>query len=413
MDVIEQARLGLLMGYRDSHTLSPRARPPVFPKRIPKPQKPRETRKAKRERLAFLATQPVPILFQRNPFIENRSFFVAKSYTDNVEAFCETARKRRSAIIRNLRMTGRRISHMATINLYEEHHPAILNQYFSRFTKALAERGLVGHWTIEVNRDNRLHWHLLFLDWCGTPSQLKRTVTRLLAEVRFPRFRVRAERKKKKRDLLGYCLKIKKPGFMLFEKEPDALGVKTFSKSVRDIYENKRILFVKGTGLDKHGVFGKFWAEGWTEKRFWQQIQQESALIAENMTDPRVHGLVHKMRQVLGISLKSAKWQFALDPYVPGYEHRRPSRRPLKVLLGNQARKMRRCTPRRRRAPHLLFSLFKGKTSSRRAADRSCRPKAYQSIPRPSTRDLVMVPTGRIRLCQQETDIRLPKPRSP
>jgi hypothetical protein len=311
MATSETASPRVLILLRESHTPCPAS----VPHRPRRPKKPRESRKDKREHLARLATEPVPLLFQSNPFKANKSLFTPKSYTENVEAFCETARKRRSAIIRNLQMTGRRVSHMITINLCDEHHPAIINQHFRAFTKHIASRGLDGHWTIEINKNNLIHWHLLFLDFNGGADQLKKIVTRSLNEVSFPRFRVHSDRRRRtQRNLVDYCLKVKKPGYKLFEKEKDGLGVNTFSTSVPDIYEDKRVLFKKGTGLDKHGTFGSFWAEGWNEKKFRRQIQSEAIQIEKNLKDPRVRDLVVHMHKTLGVSLKTAKWVFALNP---------------------------------------------------------------------------------------------------
>ena len=390
----------LLILSRESHTLSAAS----TPNRKPRPKKPRESRKEKKERLARLTTQPVPVLFQHNPFKKNKSLFTPKSYTENVEAFCETARKRRSAIFRNLKMTRRRFSHMVTINLCDEHHPAIINKYFRRFAKHLTSRGLDGHWTIEINKKNLVHWHLLFLDFCGSADQLKSIVTRSLNEASFPRFRVHSDKRRRtQRSLIDYCLKVMKPGCRLIDKSSKSLGAKAFSISVPDIYEDKRVLFQKGTGLDKHGTFGRFWAEGWNEKKFRKQIQSEAIRIEENLKDPRVRALVVHMHKTLGISLKTAKWSFALNPYTPESEAvlRSLNAEGRSVSSATQHRAIRRppitrseefnwIKARRRKTPTVCRN---GARWSSSASQHSCSVVQLNRSPSPSTTGLA-IPLG-------------------
>ena len=62
MKVAEEANKGLLDLYIDSHTRRPTLSPsPSSSKRHSRPQKPRETRSEKKERLALLATDPFPV----------------------------------------------------------------------------------------------------------------------------------------------------------------------------------------------------------------------------------------------------------------------------------------------------------------------------------------------------------------
>ena len=413
---------GLLVLYRDSHT------PQSHPKRSKRTKKPTESRPAKRERLAQLATQPVPTLFQNNPYKTNPSRFPAKSYTDNVGSFCEMARKRRTAIRRNLKMTGRSFSHLVTINLYEEQHPALINPVFNAFAKNLGVRGLDGHWTIEVNKKNLLHWHLLFLDFKGTPSQLKQLVTHYLKDVQFPRFRVEVEcRKQKDRNLLDYCLKILKPGYKSFDAEDGDLGNSPVSVPVPDLYQDKRVLFAKKTGFDKHGTFGKFWAPGWNHKKLREVIKQETAAVEKNIKDPRVLRLVEHLHQKLGIPFNTVKWAYALEPYTPEIEAMMAAleesseepvaaHKPVQKKTGRGRPRKAKAVRRQAKASDFVRSVFGAKTTRRTRRNRPSRSRTRHSIPRPlfnnsRTFEISIFHSG--LLSPSPSDIRLPRGHSP
>ena len=410
------------MGYRDSHT------PPSHPKRTKRTKKPRESRPAKRERLAHLATQPVPILFQHNPYKTNPSEFPAKSYTDNIGSFCEMGRKRKTAIIRNLKMTGRSFSHLVTINLYEQQHPELINPVFNAFAKTLGTHGLDGHWTIEVSKKNLLHWHLLFLDFKGNPSQLKQLATCLLKDVQFPRFRVEVEsRKQKNRNLLDYCLKVSKPGYKSLDAEDDVRGSTTVSVPVPDLYQDKRVLFVKDTGLDKHGTFGKFWAPGWNHKKLRDLINQETAEVEKNIKDPRVLRLVEHLHQKLGIPFNTVKWAYALDPYTPEVEAMMAALeessdepmaacKPVQKKTGRRHPSRTKSVRRQAKASDLVRSVFGAKTARRSRRNGPSRSRTRHSIPRPlfnNSRNSEISVFRSGLLVRSPSDIRLPRGHSP
>jgi hypothetical protein len=399
MGIVEAANAGLLDLYIDSHTPRSHLSPPISSsKRSSRPKKPRESRKERKERLALLATQPVPTLFQRNPFKTNTSFYMPHSYTQNIESFCNQARKRRAAIFRNLRMTGRHVSHLVTINLYDPHHPALINPVFGAFAKELGKHNLDGHWTIEINQKNLLHWHLLVLDSPHTPTHLKSLIKRLLDKVKFPRRRVEVERAQNQSQLIDYVLKVLKPGYQTHEKEIDALGCRMFSISVPDLYATKRVLFVKETGLDKHGTFGNFWAKGWSQKKFWEQIKQERKQIEENMKDPKVRELVEHMHKTMGFSLTTAKWAFALNPDPTGTVEEQ----------AKQKTQNRRQPKKQVRARRRFCTLYKG-TKPNRVPRPLNAPGAQWAIPTP------MRTSGStfVTVTHYGLDVRIPRSRPP
>jgi hypothetical protein len=212
-------------------------------------------------------------------------------------------------------MLGRRFTHFVNINLYSPRHPELINRDFRELVKRLEAAGLTGHWTIEVDRKNTVHWHLLFVDYRGSEKTLKKTVSGCLREVKtFPRRRVHAQRIWNQRQKVEYCLKIKKPGhgeaFDLLKR-----GTRQARSSDRsDIYARDRVLFRPNTGLDKHGTFGNFWAVRMNEKRVWEVICEETRTVARNYENPRIRRLVDDIHSRLGIPLARVKWAYCLNP---------------------------------------------------------------------------------------------------
>lgn len=203
---------GVLPIHRELHT------PPIpshfLFRRKQRPRKPRESRKSKRDRLARLETMPVPQLFLSSPPTASPSLFRPKGYTGCRVGYWRSSRQRLKTILRNSRILGRRFTHLCNINLLAPRHPELINRDFKEFLKKLSKEGVSGHWTIEIDRSNIVHWHLLFQNYGGDEDSLKATVTRCLKSVStFPRFRVYADRIRNQRRKLEYVLKVKKTGY--------------------------------------------------------------------------------------------------------------------------------------------------------------------------------------------------------
>ncbi len=202
---------------------------------------------------------------------------------------------------------------------------------------------------------------------------------------------MQVEKTQDEQNLIDYVLKVLKPGFDSFEKEPDVLGCRTFSVSVPDLYANKRVLFVKNTGLDKHGTFGNFWAKGWSNKKFWDQVKKERKQIEENMKDPRVRRLVEHMHKTMGFSLPTAKWAFALNP--ESVESTQPAQK--------------KPTPTRVRAPRRITTLYRGKKKPNKGQDRPILRQGSRTLPKPVKETHLLVVEERL------TDVVIPLSRPP
>lgn len=308
MNIIELARRGLLVPYYKQHALSS----------LPKPwsktkKKPRESRSEKRKRLERLENEPVPQLFQNNPALLAIGI-PASGWTRTTEGFCKSARNRKKAVLRNNRMTRRRFTRLCNINLFEPRHPALLNRDFKALVEHLEARGLIGHWTIQINRANVVHWHILFVDCHLKPKKLKRLVKECLHKVNtFPRNRVYTDFVRNQSHKLDYILQVKKTGYGKVTEEDGEQGKVSWATR-QDIYKDDRILFVSKTGLHKNGTIGRFWAEGYNEKKIWSLICSETATVEKNYQHPRVKEYVHWVNERFGIPMSWARWSISLNP---------------------------------------------------------------------------------------------------
>jgi hypothetical protein len=311
---LEKETRGSLGGTRERHR---EQHTPITSRPRRQGRKPRESKRMKDRRLASLETLPVPKLFQDEPKMFTPSFFGWKGYTDCLAGFFRSARQRRATIIRNHKMLGRRFTHLANINLFTPRHPELINRDFRAFVRQLNKRGVRGHWTIQINKKNIVHWHLLFADFRGTKEDLKAIVADGLGGVAtFPMHRVHVDRIRHERRKLDYVLEVRKSGH---GEVFDPLRETSESRNKRardawDVYSNKRVLFVPKTGLQKHGTFGDFWANGWNEKKLWTRICEETAAVERNYKNPRIRRFVDDIHSRLGIPLSRVKWAYCVVP---------------------------------------------------------------------------------------------------
>jgi len=251
-------------------------------------------------------------LFQSNP--DKKAFgYLPSGWTRSVEGAWRSADRRLKTIRRNNRRLGRLLTHLCNINLDASRHPALINRDFKAFLKSLEKRQVSGHWTIQITRNNIVHWHLLFQNYRGNKKSLKRLVHRCLNEVAsFPSRRVYTDDIKNQRQTLEYVLQVKKSGHGTPFNPLD----KTASRSrvQQDIYARDRVLFKSGTGLAKNGTFGDFWAKGWNEKKWWNHIREETAEVARNYKHPQIRKFVDDLHARLGIPLALVKWAYCLNP---------------------------------------------------------------------------------------------------
>jgi hypothetical protein len=246
------------------------------------------------------------------------SLYRPKGYTGCLEGFFRSARQRKKTILRNNKSLGRRFTHLANINLTAPRHPALINRDFRAFLKELEKRGVTGHWTIEIDLQNIVHWHLLFVDFFGSSRQLKALVTRCVRAVEtFPARRIYTDSVRNQSHKLDYVLKAKKQGHGEVFNPLDHTARPKRSRECRDIYARDRVLFRPNTGLDKHGTFGDFWARDWSEKKWWNLICEETEEVAKNYKNQRIREFVNDIHSRLGIPLERVKWAYCLRP--PGH----------------------------------------------------------------------------------------------
>jgi hypothetical protein len=218
-----------------------------------------------------------------------------------------------------------------------------------------------------------------------------------------------------------------KPGYKSFDAEDGDLGNSPAPVPVPDLYKDKRVLFAKKTGSDKHGTFGKFWAPGWSHKKFREVINQETAAVEKNIKDPRVLRLVEHLHRKLGIKFNDVKWAYALDPYTPEIEammaaleesSEEPAApyKPIPKKTGRRRPSRTKTVRRQAKASGLVPSVFGAKTTRRSRTNRPSRSRTRHSIPKPlfnnSRNSEISIFHPRL-LLPSPSDIRLPRGHSP
>lgn len=303
---------GLLIFINKLHTPLPKPKP--WSK---KGKKPRLSRQQTRQLLSELESKQVPQLFQDHPLRKARGF-PPSGYTKSIEAFLKSARQRCKVVLKNNHLVGKRFTHLCNINLTSPQHPEILNRDFKAFIKILEEHAVSGHWTIQIDKKNIVHWHLLFQNYHGNAESLKCLVQRCLKLVKtFPKQRVFTDSIKNQKQKLEYVLQVEKAGYGEIFNPLDKQAPKR-SHQHRDIYANDRILFTSGTGLNKNGTFGNFWAKQpngkpHSEKTLWKKIRTETETVENNYKHPHLRKQVQHLHERLGIPLQRAKWSICLD----------------------------------------------------------------------------------------------------
>ena len=218
-----------------------------------------------------------------------------------------------------------------------------------------------------------------------------------------------------------------KPGYKSFDAEDGDLGYSPGSGPVPDLYKDKRVLFAKKTGLDKHGTFGKFWAPGWNHKKLRDLIRRETSAVEKNIKDPRVLRLVEHLHQKLGINFNTVKWAYALDPYTPEIEAMMAALeessegpaapyKPVPKKTGRRRLSRTKGVRRQAKASDLVRSVFGAKTTRRTRRNRPSRSRTRHSIPRPLFNNSRNFEISMFRpglLSPSPSDIRLPRGHSP
>jgi hypothetical protein len=146
----------------------------------------------------------------------------------------------------------------------EDEHRITWKHIIRRLTKA----NLTGVWVRELNKEDRIHYHLLFTTEEVNVNTIKAAVPEAMKSVS----RVHCERVYNQLQACYYFTKAKIKG-----EHPKS------GKWCNDRWRDKRRLFYQNIKLDKTGSFGQFWNT--PKETIWQGIIQEQKTIARYKHD--------------------------------------------------------------------------------------------------------------------------------
>jgi len=226
-------------------------------------------------------------LFQTNPTYHKPSQYPAKGWTETVEGYINEAKQWAMCINRNRKLMKRPYTWVVHLNLNEEVSPEYVAPMWNKVTRKLKRKGVVCLWVREVNRLNKIHYHIIVKNRISS-DDLKSAIEDSMPPRSEVVWRKRVEEIKSQWHLAYYVVKAK------------IRGTTKAGKVVKDLYRRKRLLFKPHLGFRKAGTIGKFWEQGKSKTKMWADIKAIEAKIAEGLENPDVVKLVDHVADMLG-----------------------------------------------------------------------------------------------------------------
>ena len=209
-------------------------------------------------------TPRLPLLYQVTPNPGNK---IQHGFAWHAQYGRHAAASRLSGqILENEKLIGRPYPYCGTIKCQEELCAKDISKLWKICNRLMTKFKIVVQWIIEVSPSNKVDWHLTFR---SCPADLMANGgKKLKAEIRkvvSTRLNMQFQECRNSRHWINYSLKSKISGIV---KKRIKLALSDSVEDVAqangpqwtdDIYAHKRLLFVKGCGLNKVGHIGKFW----------------------------------------------------------------------------------------------------------------------------------------------------------
>jgi hypothetical protein len=234
-------------------------------------------------------TNEETILHQTDPPYTKPSIFRAKGWTDCVAGYIREARKLVTCILRNEALMLHPYHWHVTINYESVQTPAEIKTCWTKVCKKLKKSGVVALWVREVNRSNRVHYHLI------VSNQIRKEALDQAVEDAMPPREVIPWHKRLQRikqgetwQLAHYITKAQIAGYV-------------DGRRVVDYYATKRLLFKPKLGLVKYRTIGDFWVK--RKAAIWQVIKDKEKRIAEGLEKPGMPELVVYIYELLDQTL--------------------------------------------------------------------------------------------------------------
>ena len=230
------------------------------------------------------------IFFQTNPPYSKPSQFKAKGWTETVEGYINEAKQWAMCINRNRMLMKRPYSWVVHLNLNEEVSAEYVAPMWNRVTRKLNRKGVVCLWVREVNRLNKVHYHIIVKNRISADA-LKEAIEYAMPPRSEVMWRKRVEPIKSQWHLAYYVVKAK------------IKGRTKKGKLVSDLYAPKRLLFKPNLRFKKAGTVGDFWEQGKSKTKLWQDIIDTEKRIAEGLENGDVRRLIDHVHGMLGESV--------------------------------------------------------------------------------------------------------------
>lgn len=249
-------------------------------------------------------------LYQENPVFSKPSLHKPKGWTDSVLGYINEAKQWAMCLLRNRRLMKRPYTWTVHINLNEEIPPAQIAPMWNKVTRKLNDRGIVCFWARELNRLNKLHYHIIVKNNISKDA-LKQAIEDAMPSRSVVKWRKRVEEIKNEWRLCHYVVKAKVRG-------RNKKGV-----MVDDLYRYKRLLFHPKMPFKKVGTVGDFWEQGKSKAKLWKEIQAIEKRIGEGLDKPNVKRLCKHVCDFLGgfVPLKNIERSYGYDADGPAVQN--------------------------------------------------------------------------------------------
>ena len=243
-------------------------------------------------------------IFQDKPKFISNSLHPDKGWTTSISGYLAEAKKLSGCLIENKRLHGKPYTWLVTLNIHKTMTPISLKEWvenhWTSITKNLRSQKVVCFWAIEVNKKNKIHYHLLL-----TSNHTKKELEEIIEKSMPLRGSVGGWHKKVK---IIDC-KSKRIPYYITKAKIEGITKKGWHS--KDLYKKKRVLFVPNLGIKKHGIVGEFWLK--SVKKIWTEKKKRAKALADKLENGDVKMVAAFFSDLTGVHLRKVQKTIALE----------------------------------------------------------------------------------------------------
>lgn len=185
-----------------------------------------------------------PQLWAELPYrIQAQTQWTDKKTYRSVAGWWNSAQKERDLLILNSKYAP--YTHFLTLSFLDYLEPEQLKGVWGKIARYLRTQKAACYWWLEITRQNRWHYHLLFTT-THEPEQLKAGLKQVIGELRTT---IAIRDSYNTEGVAGYIVKAK------------TQGTTKDGRYTRDLSAYNRVGFAPGVLLNRVGAIGSFWAK--------------------------------------------------------------------------------------------------------------------------------------------------------